>query len=444
MRLRGGGPSEEEKVEKVQLVAAEEVRSPAPKRTQYGLQRFFGTPEQKATAQPVLADKVVPYQRKAKSRTQLEAEAAREKYLDLVAEEEAEQGHDEHALEVAKRRKLVQGARFTQQPVLKRKLSSGPELELTANQKLSIVKVLQDSKAQFADLASYWKAMIERTGLSRRQLKHLLATAQHLQEVAQQPLRKFSSKNKRRKRLSGAGRKVPFPEEVAQLKQWLEIERACGHTVGKSDLLREFCTILRAQAEHLRKEAKSALLSPLQKAEKILEAKSREDRAQAVSAKKTYARSFTERLVKWIGAKFTAEVVSNISELEAEVRCKLTWQEFDSCLWLCSLSTESELAQAGVVADPKEFVAQRKHLVVGFSDQVPLWAKAPGRKALFAETELHPSAAVKDFSEVRAAIEDVMHLEGAPEMLVEPLPSPGFKRKVRALTLCRKTQSREP
>ena len=129
------------------------------------------------------------------------------------------------------------------------------------------------------------------------------------------------------------------------------------------------CTILRAQAEHLRKEAKSALVSPLQKAEKILEAKSREDRAQAVSAKKTYARSFTERLVKWIGAKFiTAEVVSNISELEAEVRCKLTWQEFDSCLWLCSLSTESELTEAGVVADPKEFVAQRKHLVVGFSD----------------------------------------------------------------------------
>ena len=80
-----------------------------------------------------------------------------------------------------------------------------------------------------------------------------------------------------------------------------------------------------------------------------------------------------------------------------------------------------------MVADPKKFVAQRKHLVVGFSDQVPLWAKAPGRKALFAETEVHPSAAVKDFSEVRGAIEDVMHLEGALQMLVEPLPSPGFK-----------------
>ena len=130
-------------------------------------------------------------------------------------------------------------------------------------------------------------------------------------------------------------------------------------------------------------QATKALLSPLQRAEKILAAKSREDRAEAVSAKRTYGKSFTEKLVKWIGAKFvTAEVVSNISELEAEVRCKLTWQEFDSCLWLCSLSAASELAEAGVVADPVEFVAQRKHLVVGFSDQVPLWAKAPGRKAV--------------------------------------------------------------
>ena len=325
MRLRGGGPSDKEEPQEVQLVAAEEVRSPAPKRTQYGLQRFFGTPEQKATAQPVLAEKVVPYQRKSKCRTQLEAEAARDKYLDLVAAEEAEQGDDQHALEVAKRRKLVQGARFVAQPAPKQKLQSGPKVELTASRKLIIIQMLEDSKAEFADLASYWKAMVERSGLSRRQLKHLLGTAKRLKEIAEQPLRRYNTKNRRRKRLSGAGRKVPFPQEVAQLKQWLEVERACGHTVGKSDLLREFCTILRAKAEHLRKEAKSALLSPLQKAEKILEAKSREDRAQAVSAKKTYAKTFTERLVKWIGAMFiTAEVVSNISELEAEVRCKLT------------------------------------------------------------------------------------------------------------------------
>ena len=212
----------------------------------------------------------MPYQRKSKSRSQLEAEAAREHYLDLVAAEEAEQGDEAHALEVAKKRKLSQGARFTKLATPKRKTQAGPKLELTANKKLSIVKMLQESKPEFADLASYWKAMEQRTGLSRRQLKHFLGTAKKLQDTAELPLKKFNTKNRRRKRLSGAGHKVPFPEEVAQLKQWLEVERACGHTVGKSDLLREFCTILRATAQHLRDEAKNALLSPLQKAEKIL------------------------------------------------------------------------------------------------------------------------------------------------------------------------------
>jgi hypothetical protein len=31
-------------------------------------------------------------------------------------------------------------------------------------------------------------------------------------------------------------------------------------------------------------------------------------------------------------------------------------------------------------------------LVIGFSDQVPLWAKATGRRAVFAEEELHAPA----------------------------------------------------
>ena len=74
--------------------------------------------------------------------------------------------------------------------------------------------------------------------------------------------------------------------------------------------------------------------------------------------------------MKWIGAKFiTAEVVSNISELAVEIRDKLTWQEIDFSLWLCSLSTSSEQAEAGLVADPPKSVVDRKHLVMGFSEQ---------------------------------------------------------------------------
>ena len=438
MRFKGGGPSEENKSEEdLVLVKTEDPRTPTPKKAQYGLSKFFGTPEQKASAQPVLAEQVVPYQRKSKSRAQLEAEAAREQYLDLVAAEEAEQGDELHALEVAKRRKLSSGTTFLGLRTSVRRKLSGPKLELTANKKVSIIKMLEESMSEFADLGSYWKAMCQRTGLSKRQLRHMQGSADKYKLLAEQPLKKQNSKNKRRKRQSGAGRKIPFPKEVAQLQQWLEVERACGHTVTKAELLREFCSLLRHSAEQLRREAQSSSshLSPLQKAEKVLQAQAREERAQKVSNKRNYAKSFIQKLLKWTGAKFlTAEVVANISELEAEVRCKLTWQEFDCCLWLSTLSTEKELTEAAVVADPAEFVAQRKHLVIGFSDQVPLWAKAPGRKAIFAETEMHPSAAKKDFSEVRQAIHEAMHLEGDAEMLVEPLPSPGFQTP-------RKTQS---
>ena len=112
--MKGRGASEEEKIEEFQEIIAEEMRRPAPKRIQYELQRFFGTPEQKAAAQIVLLEKVVPYQRKSKSRTQLETEVTREKYLDLRATEEAEQDDEPHTLEVAKRRRLIQGTRFMQ------------------------------------------------------------------------------------------------------------------------------------------------------------------------------------------------------------------------------------------------------------------------------------------------------------------------------------------
>ena len=76
-----------------------------------------------------------------------------------------------------------------------------------------------------------------------------------------------------------------------------------------------------------------------------------------------------DRLIKWIGAKYVqAELVGAISELEAKTRCVLTWQDFDRTLWLGT-------------CDAADFCANRQHLVVGFSDQVPLWAKAIGRRA---------------------------------------------------------------
>ena len=126
----------------------------------------------------------------------------------------------------------------------------------------------------------------------------------------------------------------------------------------------------------------------------------------------------------------TTERVTIISGTEAQTRTKLTWQEFDHTLWLATCATQQTLAESNRVSSPAQFISVRSNLVVGFSDQVPLWAKATGGRAVFAE--LHASADVKDYSSVRLAISEAMHSEHGPEMMIGPLepPTPQLQKKM--------------
>ena len=90
-------------------------------------------------------------------------------------------------------------------------------------------------------------------------------------------------------------------------------------------------------------------------------------------------------------------------------------------MWLATCASEDTLAQSNRVSSPKQFISARPQLVIGFSDQVPLWAKATGRRAVFAQEEIHASDDVKDYSSVRQAIQEVMHSAGGPDMLLGQL-----------------------
>ena len=128
------------------------------------------------------------------------------------------------------------------------------------------------------------------------------------------------------------------------------------------------------------------------------------------------------QLVKWLDAKYmSTEVLTNISQVESQTRTKLTWQEFDHTLWLAACASQQTLADSNRLSSPAQFISARSQLAIGFSDQVPLWAKATGRRAVFAEEELHASAGVKDYSSVRLAISEAMHSEHGPDMMVGPL-----------------------
>ena len=73
-----------------------------------------------------------------------------------------------------------------------------------------------------------------------------------------------------------------------------------------------------------RKKAEDPKFSALQASTLVSAAIEKEARLRKLSEKNTYRFSLLRRLLKWMRAKFTiAEVVSNISALEAEVRCKL-------------------------------------------------------------------------------------------------------------------------
>ena len=412
LRLKGGGPEAE---------AVVEVSPPPKKRkVQFGLAKFFGSAEQKEAAQPVLRQTLQPYERKSKSRAQLEAEFAKEQYEEQLALLTEQRGN------IAERgdrgRKPSQGLQLSRKPQ-RTQGSRLKRIELSAAKKLSMAEAMLAARDEYANPQDFWRAMVAKFSLSKRQLSHILSKRDKLRDVVKLKVAKKPKTRTKRVRHSGAGRKAPFPEVLSQLRQWLSLERACGHTMAKSDLVAEFILRLRASAAGLRMTARDKTeLSPLQAQELLQQASDREARAEKLSASPVYRKSQAVKLLRWLGAKYTTtELVSNISPLEAEVRCKLTWQEFDKCLWLAALSSTQQLAEANVVASAQEFVKQRQHLVVGFSDQVPLWAKATGRKAVFGASEFHPSDVSKDFSEIRQAIAEVMEADEKPEMMVLPI-----------------------
>ena len=194
-------------------------------------------------------------------------------------------------------------------------------------------------------------------------------------------------------------------------------------TVTNDHLISHSFALLKESAEELLDRAASDKnLSPLQVGKLKVEAQQRKDKVNSCIRHVEARRSWGRYLLKWIGAKhLTTDLVQPLDENEAAIRCQLTWQEFDHRLWLSSCSSVQRLKEASVVANPKAFCDNRDHLIIGFSDQVPLWAKDTGRKGIFSASELHSKEHKKDFSEVREAIAEVVNTQKAAHFIVGPL-----------------------
>ena len=440
VRARGGGA---EATPEKDATGSPESSPASSGKVQYGLSKFFGSASQKKEAQPVpLHLQLQPYKRQRLGRFQEDAIREKNEALRQQAEFEASQATNEPELiEAAQKRQRLMAREPSKSPKAspqstnrKRPGSCTKRAEISAATKLKYCQEMKAVKDTFSSLQDFWAAQVEKYGIRKDALKNILSKEGHWEKlVAEKDLK---SKNKhqfsKRKRASGAGRKVPFPDIISKMKQWLSIERACGHTIAKQDLLAEYLGRLQLTANELRNNAQVPEIPALKRAELLADAKEREVRKEKLCNSDPYRRKTKAQLVKWLDAKYmSTELVTNISQVEAQTRTKLTWQEFDHTLWLATCASQQTLADSNRLSSPDQFISARSQLVIGFSDQVPLWAKATGRRAVFAEEELHASADVKDYSSVRLAISEAMHSEHGPDMVIGPIvpPTPQVQRK---------------
>ncbi|CAE7826855.1 unnamed protein product, partial [Symbiodinium sp. CCMP2592] len=463
LRLRGGGEGEEEEEEvpehdspaenETEEVPEEqlaekpaEAETPTPKRQlQFGMARFFGSPEAKSEAKPVSETSLTPQARPTFRKRQLRDQLIIDQLAEEVAELKAKMPQA-NPLEVFRdKQKMVQTMRRN----LPRR-PRAPKKELTASKKLLIIKRLKEARSEY-DPQTFWKVMKTETGLRKEQLSDLLKREEEIEKLSKLPVGPTKKGNKRRKRAPGAGRRPPYPEVRQRLQDWLELQRACGVTVTQEHLGTQSVVFLRESAEELlARAATDKSLSVLQVTKLKVQAENRKLRATNVTGNHEYMRTWTRRLLGWLGAKnlstgnheymrtwtrrllgwlgaknLSTELVQPLTETEASVRCNLTWQEFDHKLWLSSCSSVSRLSDSALVADPKAFCDNRANLVIGFSDQVPLWAKDPGRRAVFSRSEIHSKEHKQDFSEVRQAIAEVTKTQQAADLLVGPIRKTG-------------------
>ena len=84
------------------------------------------------------------------------------------------------------------------------------------------------------------------------------------------------------------------------------------------------------------------------------------------------------------------ELTSPLSAFEEKTRCQLSWQAIDRQLWLAGAAPEEDVLKSNVFADPKSVLKPgvRELLTIGFSDQVPLLAKAESSKMVVSSEEL--------------------------------------------------------
>ena len=122
-----------------------------------------------------------------------------------------------------------------------------------------------------------------------------------------------------------------------------------------------------------------------------------QERIERLKTSEKYMDTFGGRLMRDIGAKLMQPGRMSVlsMEEEEEARVKATWKDFDVVLWLAAFGSEEELEK--FVGSPQKFIEDRTEVVLGFSDQIPVWVKIGRKKEVFCEREVKPRLDSKAF-----------------------------------------------
>ena len=242
-----------------------------------------------------------------------------------------------------------------------------------------------------------WRKAAAKYGVSAQALKTIKSKeAEWKTLVAKHKLGGAAARGKRKAsracrfvRQPGGGRKRALNWAVTALKEWHARERRHGHSVSCKDMVDEYVTLL-----HERASQQSSQVACLDDSDPLREGLEKEARAclerrDKLVASKAYRKTMMTRRLEWTGARlFTVAQTTHLSALEEKARAQLTWQDVDRKLWAMRVASKEQLEKEDLAADAASAIAHRADIVVGMSDQIPLWAKADCKRLVFHDSEI--------------------------------------------------------
>ncbi len=184
-------------------------------------------------------------------------------------------------------------------------------------------------------------------------------------------------------RAQGAGRRDRFGIFKRALEDWVSLERENGHTLDSRDLLEQFKWMVREAIRTLKERDRASTLTPAGRS-RLLEY---EARLQRIAGTWNYRKWYMTELMKACRCRYLKpQRQTKLSYEEEEVRCRLTWQQWDRRMWDIAFGGPEVLKR--LVVDPDHLQSRLEDCVLGFSDQVPWWGLVGSKKQVYCEWEL--------------------------------------------------------